>query len=264
MKALAASALVLLVLMTLSGTALAAQPAPTWPTVQDLEKDPGVLARDAACLARYYRGRLTRKAWLTPYWDLTPAEKLATDAGPEHCMTLAQRIAWAERFFTAIAGKLPAQVHCVAVRSEQLTRAQHLAMTSRAKWQELYEAIFRSCRLTGAVYGQVAVKNLHLPMTAAERNCANRIGSAADLIYKSTEPRKKRLTSVATVYDRCTSPASEQAMYRYIHRNYEFPSKVACIARRSAATITFVEFMTEAKAVETSTRKAVAACLAGG
>jgi hypothetical protein len=262
MKIVAACALLLLALLALPAGALAAQPAPAWPSVKDLQQDPGVLTSDAVCMARYYRGRLTRKAWLTPYWNLTRAEKIATDAGTEHCMTRAQRIAMAERFYNAISGRLP-QVHCVAVRSEAQTSAQHLAVTSYAKWLRAYEAIFRGCRLTGAVYGEVAETKLHLPMTAAERSCANRIGNATLLMYKSTEPKNTLLTHVGAVYDGCVGAQSEAEMYRYVYRNYKFPSKVPCIARRLAATLTFVEYMTDAKKVDTSTRTAEAACLAG-
>jgi hypothetical protein len=66
MKAVAAGVLLLLVL-SLSGGAVAATPAPAWPTAKDLQQNPGVLTRDAVCMARYYRGRLSRKAWLTAY-----------------------------------------------------------------------------------------------------------------------------------------------------------------------------------------------------
>ena len=34
---------------------------------------PGLDMKDAACVANFYRGRLSRKAWLTPYFKLTPA-----------------------------------------------------------------------------------------------------------------------------------------------------------------------------------------------
>jgi hypothetical protein len=261
MRVVVACALLLVVLSLPAGGA-AATPAPAWPTVKDLQQDPGVLTKDAVCMARYYRGRLTRKAWLTPYWNLTRAEKIATDAGPEHCMTLAQRIAMAERFYNAISGNLP-QVHCVALRSESQTRAQHLADTSYAKWLHAYEAIFRACSLTGAVYAEVAHTKLHLPMTAAERQCANRTGNASLLMYKPKEPVKALRTDVASVYDGCVGAQSETAMYRYIYRNYKFPSKVPCIARRLAAALSFASYMTDSKKVNASTATAEAACLAG-
>jgi hypothetical protein len=177
-------------------------------------------------------------------------------------MTLAQRIAWAQRFYTAIAGKLP-QVHCVAERSERQTRAQHIADTSYAKWRRAYEAIFRACRLTGAVYAEVAQTKLHLPMTAAERDCANRTGEATLLMYKPREPLRTLRMHVGAVYDGCAGAQSEAAMYRYVYRNYKFPSKVPCIARRLAAGLTSVDYMTDAKQVDASTRTAEAACLAG-
>jgi hypothetical protein len=258
-----AGALLLLVLLTVPGTAPAAKPVPAWPSAQDLQTgQPGVLARDAVCMARYYRGRLSRAAWFTQYWNLTAAQKIVTDAGPEHCMTPAQRLAMTERIYTAIAGEFP-QVHCVAVRAQAQTRAQRLAITSRAKWRRVYDGIFRACRLTGALYG-AAASRLHLRLTATERSCANRVGSPGPLLYDSPAPRQAQLTSIGAVYDRCTSAQSEQAMYRYLYRQYRFPSKIPCIVRRVAAAVTFVDLLNKAPAVTTSARKAMAACLAGG
>jgi hypothetical protein len=260
MRIAIAAALLLMLLLAVPGGAPAAQPPPEWPTVQDIQKNPGVLARDAACIARYYHGRLSRTAWLKPYWDLSPAEKLATDAGPEHCMTPAQRIAESTRFFNMIAGDVP-EVGCVARRSAALTRAQCLAITSRARWHRAYEAIFRACRLTGAVYQEVAAAKLHLPMTAAERTCANRIGNAEVMMYKSALPKKTLETIVGTIYDRCIGPKSEQAMYRYVYRAYKLPAKIPCIARRLARDLTVVQFLTDAASVAAGGRRAVAACL---
>ncbi len=111
------------------------------------------------------------------------------------------------------------------------------------------------------MYREVAAARLHLPMTAAERSCANRIGNAEILMYKSPVPRNARLTTVGTVYDRCVGPKSEQAMYRYVYRTYEFPAKIPCIARRVAAGLTFVEYMTDAAKSTAGEREAEATCL---
>ena len=51
-------------------------------------------------------------------------------------------------------------------------------------------------------------------------------------------------------------------MYRYVYRAHEFPAKIPCIARRVAAGLTFVEYMTDAAKSTASEREAVATCLA--
>ena len=80
--------LAVLVLAAIPGAAGAAGAPPSWPTPADVRSyTPGLGAKDAACVARYYRGRLSRKAWLTPYFNLTPAQKAITDAGFDHCQT---------------------------------------------------------------------------------------------------------------------------------------------------------------------------------
>jgi hypothetical protein len=264
MRAVATGALMLLILLAVPAAALGAKPAPRWPSAADLRNyEPALLPADARCIARYYHGRLSRKAWFTAYYDLTAAQKIATDEGPFHCMTLAQRIATDERLYTSLAGKLP-QVHCVSVRTEALSRPRRLTETDHANWLRDYDGIFRSCGMIGALYGVVG-KGMHLPLTAAERACANRVGSGEPVMYSSSAPpTKARLTAVGTVLDRCIGAQSEQAMYRYVYRAYEFPSKVPCIARRVAAAVGFTKLLNKDPAIRTSVKKAVAACLAGG
>jgi hypothetical protein len=260
-----AGALVLLALLvTLPAAALGAKPAPPWPSAKDIAKGGlGMQPRDAACIARYDRGRLSLAAWLKPYWDDTAAEKRATDAGLARCMTHAERLAWEQRFFTRIAGKLP-EVHCVAVRSDGQSEARRLTQTSHARWARDYEAIFRSCGLTGAVYAEVAVAKLHLPFTRAARRCANRVGSGEAIMYKPVTTVRAQRNAIGAVYDTCAGAASEQAMYRYLYRKYPFPSKVPCIARRLAAAVGFGAFINNDPSVLTDERRAEVACLSTG
>jgi len=253
-------ALALLTLAVPPAAALGAKPAPAWPSAQDVQRgEPGLLAKDAACIARFYRGRLSRRLWLTRYYDLTAAQKAATDAGPEHCMTLAQRIATDARLFTAIAGKHP-QVHCVAVRAEGLTRAQRAAQTDRAAWLRVYDDVFRGCGLTGALYSTVA-KGAHLALTASEQACANRTGSVDPVLSSGPSPSKANMRAIGSVLDRCVGAASEQAMYRYLVRAVPIRSAIPCIAKKVASSLTFAQLLTKAPVVKTTVQSATAACL---
>src|SRR3954447_20558343 len=106
--------LAVLALTAVSSGAGAAGTPPSWPTAADVRAyTPGLGASDAGCVARFYRGRLSRKAWLTPYFKLTPAQKAVTDAGFSHCQDRAQRIALVERQEAMYFGKHDADA-CVA------------------------------------------------------------------------------------------------------------------------------------------------------
>jgi hypothetical protein len=258
-----ALALTVLLLCGLPAVSLAAKPAPAWPSAQDLRRSqPGLRAADATCIARFYRGRLSRKAWFTEYYALTAAQKVVTDAGPAHCMTRRERVAMDERLYTALLGK-HAELHCVALATEALTRAQRIAQTTRAKWILANDRIFRACRLTGALYAGIA-KGAHLTLTAGERACSNRIGST-EPVLGSTQGTisKAHLKAVGRVFDRCVGRASEVALYRYVLRKFPFPPQIPCIARRAAATITFAELLVADSGVKTALQKATTACLSG-
>jgi len=69
--------------------------------------EPGMLAADAACVAKFYRGRLSRDLWFTPWHSLTRAQKVITDAGYTKCMTPAQKAATLERSLASVVGKHP-------------------------------------------------------------------------------------------------------------------------------------------------------------
>ena len=253
-------ALALLTLAVVPAAAQAAKPVPAWPTAQDLIKsEPGLQAKDAACIARYYRGRLARKLWFTEYYDLTPAQKVTTDAGPEHCMTLAQRVATDARLFTVITGKHP-QVHCVAVRAEALTRAQRAAQTNRAAWLRSYDALFRGCGLTGALYSTVA-HGAHLALTPAEQACTNRTGSVDPVLSGGSAPSKGNMRAIGRVLDHCVGAASERAMYRYLVRAVPVASAIPCIAKSVASKLTFAELLTKDPVVKTTVASVTAACL---
>ena len=253
-------AVALVIVAAVPAAALAAKPAPAWPTAQDVLKgEPGLHAKDAACIARYYRGRLSRKLWLTQYYDLTAAQKATTDAGPEHCMTLAERIATDARLYTEIAGNHP-QVHCVAVHTEALSPAQRAAQTSRAKWLGAYDRLFRGCGLTGALYAAVA-KGAHLALTPAEQACANRTGSVDPVLGSGANPPKASMRAIGAVLDRCVGAASERAMYRYLVRAVPVRSAIPCIATTVASHLTFAQLLTKDPIVATTVKSATAACL---
>ena len=120
---------VMLLLCALPAAALAAKPVPAWPSAHDLiQAEPGLRTADAACIARYYHGRLSRKAWFTLYYDLTDKQKVVTDAGPVHCMTLRERVAMDQRLYASVVGAHP-QLHCVAVATEPATNDSRLGKT---------------------------------------------------------------------------------------------------------------------------------------
>ena len=88
-----AAALAAVVLVTLPATSAGAEPS-AWPTAADIRANtPGLGAEDAQCVARYYRGRLSRKAYLTPYYDLTQAEKATQTTGFDRCLGDEERLA---------------------------------------------------------------------------------------------------------------------------------------------------------------------------
>jgi hypothetical protein len=253
---------VMLLLCALPAAALAAKPVPAWPSAHDLiQAEPGLRTADAACIARYYHGRLSRKAWFTLYYDLTDTQKIVTDAGPVHCMTLPERVAMDQRLYASVVGAHP-QLHCVAAATEALSLKQRLAQTTRAKWLRAYDQLFRSCRLIGDLYASVG-KEVHLALTPAERACANRLGSSDPVLHPAgakVSPAQTR--AVGMLFDHCVDAQSEAAMYRYFLRSFPLPSKIPCIARRAAANLTFVELLSSAPTVKTTVKKATTACLA--
>src|SRR3981081_707818 len=104
------SACALFVLVALPSSAPGATPG-IWPTAAEVRGvTPELGARDAVCIARYYRGRLSRDVWLPPYYKLTRAQKLVTDAGFSRCMSVAQRAALIARQDTLYFGEHPAEL----------------------------------------------------------------------------------------------------------------------------------------------------------
>ena len=118
--------LALMLVASLPSGALGATPVP-WPSAKDITAaEPGVGTKAAGCMATFYRGRLSRDAWLTPWWKLTRAEKLATDAAYSRCLDRAERIAAIERPVTALVGAHP-EVACAARGIDALSLRVRLA-----------------------------------------------------------------------------------------------------------------------------------------
>jgi hypothetical protein len=250
--------LALVVLAAIPAAAGAAGAPPSWPTPADIRSyTPGLGAKDAACVARYYRGRLSRKAWLTPYFKLTPAQKAVTDAGFDHCQTKAQRIALIERQEAIYFGKHPADA-CVARAMDARTRAQRLALTSVAKQIREDDKVFRRCGLIGQLYATLA-KATKLVLTPSEQRCANRVGSAEPVRLRSKAPSTAERKAVGRVYDRCVGASTEEAMWRSLLASFKPASAIPCIARHSVS-ITFVTFFSDAAALERQAKAAAAAC----
>ena len=168
-------AFVLVALAALPCAAVAATPAPRWPSADEVRAiTPGLAAKDAACIARYYRGRLSRKAWLTAYYKLTRVEKIATDAGFTHCMSLARRAALAEREDVLSFGRHPAALRCSSRREAARSQDALLSITSLEEAIRAGDEIYRACGVTGALYAALGKASL-IEITAIER--AARTGS---------------------------------------------------------------------------------------
>ena len=251
-------ALALLALVALPSGAGAAGAPPTWPTPADIRSyTPGLSAKDAACVARFYQGRLSRKAWLTPYFKLTPAEKRVTDAGFNHCQTKAQRIALIERQEAIYFGQHPANV-CVARVMDARTRAERLALTSLARQIRADDEIFRSCGLIGQLYATLG-KVTKLVLAPAEQRCANRVGSADPVRKRAKAPTTAERKAVGAVFDRCVGRKTKEAMWRSLLANFSPARAIPCVAMHSLG-ITFVTFFSDAAALERQAKAAAAAC----
>jgi hypothetical protein len=250
--------LALFVLAAIPGAAGAAGAPPSWPTPADIRSyTPGLGVKDAACVARYYHGRLSRKAWLTPYFKLTPAQKAVTDAGFNHCQTKPERIALIERQEAIYFGRHPADA-CVARAMDARTRAQRVALNSLARQILEDDKVFRRCGLIGQLYATLG-KATKLILTPAEQACANRVGSAEPVRLRAKAPSNAERKAVGVVFDRCVGRKTEEAMWRSLLASFKPASAIPCIARHSLS-ITFVTFFSDATTLERQAKAAAAAC----
>jgi hypothetical protein len=251
-------ALALVALAAIPSGAGAAGAPPSWPTAADVRAyTPGLGAKDAACVARYYRGRLSRKAWLTPYFKLTAAQKNVTDAGFNRCETKAERVALVERQETIYFGKHPAN-RCVARAIDARTRAERLALTSLARQIREDDKVFRRCGLIGQLYATLG-EATKLVLTPAEQRCANQVGSADPVRLRSKAPTSAERRAVGTVFDRCVGRNTKEAMWRGLLTSIKPANAIPCIVRRSLS-ITFVTFFSDAAKLERQAKAVAAAC----
>ncbi len=217
---------------------LGAAAAPRWASAGDIRaKEPGVAVNDAACIARFFHGRLERGVWLAPYYAATPAEKRILSAGLANCMTRAERVAMRELDFTRVLGK-HAELRCVAERLDARSWAVRLAVSSRLDELRMYDRVFRACNFMGVFYG-LAAKPMHLVLAPAEQRCVNRIGSVVPF-YAAKTAR----AAGGAVLDRCVGTASETAMWRRAFRAHVPPKALACVARRLTRATTFAMVFT--------------------
>lgn len=250
--------LALFVLVAIPSGAGAAAGPPRWPTAADVRSyTPGLSAKDAACVARFYRGRLSRRAWLTPYFKLTPAQKVVTDAGFRHCQTKAERIALVARQEAIYFGHHPATA-CVARAIDARTPAERRALTSLATQIRADDAVFRRCGLIGQLYASLG-KATKLVLTKAEQQCANRVGSADPVRLRTRAPSTAERRAVGSVFDRCVGRTTERAMWRGLLANFKPARAIPCIVDHSVP-ITFVTFFSDAANLQRQAKAAVAAC----
>jgi hypothetical protein len=260
MRAAVTLAFVLVALAALPHAAAAATPAPsTWPSAAEVRAiTPGIAAKDASCIARYYHGRLSRAAWLTPYYRLTRVEKVATDAGFTHCMTLAGRAALAEREDALSFGTHPAALRCSSRREAMRSQELLLSITSLARAIRAGDEIYRACRVTGALYAALGKATL-IEITPAEQACANRVGSVDPLRKHGAAPTTAQQEAVGTVFDRCVGPASKQAFLGRIFRDLRPRGAIPCVVRH-AMGITFVTVFSRRADLQQKARAAAAFC----
>jgi hypothetical protein len=253
------AALALLLLVALPAAAAAAQPA-TYPSAADVRAGtPALGAQAAACIADYYRGRLTRTAWRTPYYELTRSEKLVTDKGFDHCMTLSERTTLIEREDTLSLGRHATELSCSAAKMARRSTAHLLAITSRKQAIADNDSVYRGCHLIGAVYTSLATST-ELRLTLAEQECANRTGSADPLRNRGKKLTVAQRETIGGVFDACVGVASETAMWRRLLKDFRPSRAVTCIATRSLA-ITFVTFFSDHAGLQRAAKKAVAHCV---
>jgi hypothetical protein len=258
MRVVVIAAGALIALAALAGVTLAATPA-KWPSAAEVRAvTPGIAAKDASCIARYYHGRLSRKAWLTAYYELTRAQKIVTDAGFTRCMTLERRAALAEHEDALSFGKHPASLRCSAHREAARSEAQLLSITSLADAIRAGDQVYRACRVTGALYAALGKASL-IEITPAEQACANLIGSVDPLRNRGAAPTVAQRTAVGTVFDRCVGQASKQAFLGRLFEDFRPTGAIPCVVRH-AMSITFVTFYSDSAGVQRQTKAAQAAC----
>jgi hypothetical protein len=251
--------LALLVLAAGAGTAVAATP-PRWPTAADVRiVTPELAAKDAACIADYYRGKLSRKGWLTPYYKLTRAQKLVTDAGFNRCMTREQRAALIAREDSLYFGKHPVELGCSSRRMAARSDALLLSITSLERAIREDDKVYRQCGVIGVLYASLG-KSTKLAITPAEQTCANKIGSADPVRNRGKAPTAAQRKSIGIVFDRCVGRRSEKAMWLRLLVDFRPKGAIPCIAKRSLA-ITFVTFFSDSAGLQRQAKSAAAACL---
>jgi hypothetical protein len=256
--AILALAPALLVLVALPGAGVAKTP-PKWPSVAEVRAvTPGLAAKDASCIARYYHGRLSRKAWLTAYYKLTRVEKIATDAGFSHCMTRARRAALAEYEDALSFGKHPAALRCSSRREAARSEALLLSITSLAKAIRAGDEIYRACGVTGALYAALGRASM-IVITPAEQACANRVGSVDPLRSRGTAPTTPERKAVGTVFDRCVGPASKQAFLGRLFKDIQPTGSIPCVVKH-AMHITFATFFGDRAGAEEQAKAATLPC----
>ncbi|MDX6541699.1 MAG: hypothetical protein QOI71_3309 [Gaiellales bacterium] len=253
----------LALLLLVAPAAAPAAPPATYPSAADVSAStPALAAQDAACIAGYYRGRLTRTAWRTPYYKLTRSEKLVTDRGFEHCMTLRERTTLIERQDTRSLGRHTNELRCSARRMARRSTPHLLAITSLAQAVADNDAVYRGCHLIGVLYSSLAAST-ELRLTPAETECANRTGSADPLRNRGKTLTIGQRTAIGRVLDACVGRTSETAMWTRLLKSFRPSGAIPCIAKRSVA-ITFVTFFSDRAGLQRAAKRAATHCVLPG
>ena len=262
MKGWLAAVLAAVVLGTLPATSAGGAPR-AWPTFADVRANtPGLGAKDAQCVARYYRGRLSRKAYLTPYYDLTQAEKATQSKGFDRCLGDEARLALLVRaevaLFVRYVAAPSAELRCAARAFANRREAAWLSITSRAEWIRRNDPVYRACRVTGLVYAVLA-KASGVAITQAEQACMNRLGSAEGVLTEKSGPTGAQRKVAGVVFDRCIGRASKRTFLRRLFKDLRPAGAIPCVVNHAMA-ITFLTFYTDRAEIDRQMSAAESAC----
>lgn len=255
---IAALMLLALALVALPGTATAS--TPPWPSVADVRAaTPQLTAEQATCMAAYYEGRLSRKEWRTPYFELTSEQKIVTDSGLTSCLDHDARTELLARQDTAYFGKHPVELRCSSRKMMARSSELLLSLTTLERTIRENDKVYRSCRLIGELYASLG-KSTKLKLTPVEKACANEHGSAGPLRNRGKNATRAQRKAIGSVLDRCVGRKSKLAMWRRLLADFRPVKAVDCIAKRSV-DITFVTFFSKGTSLQREAGKATTSCL---
>jgi hypothetical protein len=252
-------ALVATLLAAVLPVAASADTSPSWPTARDIAATtPGIHADDAACMAGYYHGRLSRAGWNTSWSALTRAQKIVTDTGMQRCMTKAEQVAIYRKGYRGLG--TGESLDCVARVSVEQPLAERLAIDTRTKADAALDRTASGCGVTGWLYG-IFAKGMHLDMDAHATECTNRAGSVALFLHGKLS--KAARVAVARVLDRCLERTATADMWRWVYTsNKAVPrAQISCLVYYMTGHVTLADMAGTSRALKRQAGLAVDSCI---